>query len=102
MKAGTLSRRLFLLNSLWALVAVALIAFVLTEAYQRNAERRFSDLLTANLYILMGTVEPGKDGILSGQPDLRDARYQRFGSGWYWTVNSVQKPENRITSASLA
>ncbi|MEZ5872422.1 MAG: ATP-binding protein [Nitratireductor sp.] len=102
MKAGTLSRRLFLLNSLWALVAVALIAFVLTEAYRRNAERRFSDLLTANLYILMGTVEPGGDGTLSGQPDLRDSRYLTFGSGWYWTVSSVQKPLNRIASASLA
>ena len=102
MKAGTLSRRLFLLNSLWALIAVVLIAFVLTEAYRRNAERRFSDLLTANLYNLMGTVEPGSDGVLSGQPDLRDSRYQRFGSGWYWTVNSVQNPDNRIASASLA
>ncbi|MFZ1812895.1 MAG: HAMP domain-containing sensor histidine kinase [Rhizobiaceae bacterium] len=102
MKAGTLSRRLFLLLTFWALVSVALIAVLLTEAYRRNAERRFADLVTANLYNLMGAVEPGADGRLSGAPDLRDPRYLRFGSGWYWTVNAVSNPANRLSSPSLA
>ena len=99
---GTLSRRLFLLTSLWAVVAVALIALVLTEAYRRNAERRYAELLTANLYNLMGAIEPGPDGRLTGTPELGDSRYSLFDSGWYWSVEALADPANRIASPSLA
>jgi len=102
MRSGTLTRRLFLLTSLWAVIAVTLIAVVLTEAYRRNAERRFSELLLANLYNLMGTIEPGDDGKLTGRPELGDSRYALFGSGWHWSVESLADPRNRIVSSSLA
>ncbi|MCB1462489.1 MAG: histidine kinase [Nitratireductor sp.] len=102
MRAGTLSLRLFLLTSLWALVSVALIALVLTGAYRGNAEKRFSELLTANLYNLMASVEAGPDGRLTGTPELRDARFSNFASGWYWSVEAVSDPSNRLASASLA
>jgi signal transduction histidine kinase len=101
MRSGSLSLRLFVLMSLWALLCVALIALVLTEAYRRNAERRFSDLVAANLYNLMGSVEPGASGRLVGSPELGDARYRLFGSGWYWSVEAVADPSNRIASQSL-
>jgi signal transduction histidine kinase len=101
MRSGTLSIRLFLLMSAWALLCVALIALVLTEAYRRNAERRFSDLVAANLYNLMGSVEPGPNGRLAGNPELGDPRYRAFGSGFYWSVESVADPVNRMTSTSL-
>lgn len=102
MKPGTLSRRLFLLTSLWAIVSVALVAFLLSEAYRQNAQRRFAELVTANLYNLMGSVEPGTDGRLSGTPDLGDPRFGSFRSGWYWVVQSVSDPSDRLASASLA
>jgi signal transduction histidine kinase len=102
MKPGTLSRRLFLLTSLWAVVSIALVAFLLSEAYRQNAQRRFAELVTANLYNLMGSVEPGADGRLSGTPDLGDPRFGSFRSGWYWVVQSVSDPSNRLASASLA
>ncbi len=102
MRAGTLSLRLFLLTSVWALVSVVLIAIVLTGAYRGNAERRFGELLSANLYNLMASVEVGADGKLAGTPDLRDARFSNFGSGWYWSVEALSDPQNRLASASLA
>jgi signal transduction histidine kinase len=102
MRPGTLSRRLFLLTSLWAAVSIALVAFLLSEAYRQNAQRRFAELVTANLYNLMGSVEPGSDGRLSGTPDLGDPRFGSFRSGWYWVVQSVADPSNRLASASLA
>ncbi|MCU0791165.1 MAG: histidine kinase, partial [Nitratireductor sp.] len=102
MRQGTLSRRLILLTSLWAVLSIGLVAFLLSQAYRVNAERRFEELVTANLYNLMGAVEPGADGRLAGQPDLRDPRFLSFGSGWYWVVNSVSDPSNRLASASLA
>lgn len=102
MHSGTLSRRLFLLTSLWAAISIALVAFLLSQAYRANAERRFQELVTANLYILMGAVEPDGQGRLTGQPDLRDPRFLNFGSGWYWAVSAVSDPANRLASASLA
>ncbi len=102
MHSGTLSRRLFLLTSLWAAISIALVAFLLSQAYRANAERRFQELVTANLYILMGAVEPDAQGRLTGQPDLRDPRFLNFGSGWYWAVSAVSDPANRLASASLA
>jgi len=101
-RVETLANRLFLLTSVFALVAIALIAVVLTEAYRRNAERRFADLLTANIYNIMGSVEQGPDGRLGGAPDLRDSRYLEFGSGWYWSVESIADAANRLASVSLA
>lgn len=101
LRVDTLSLRLFLLNAVWAALSVALIALVLTAAYRQNAERRFGELLTAHLYNLMGSVEADADGRLRGAPDLRDPRYQRFGSGWYWSVEAVSDPANRLASASL-
>ena len=101
MRPGTLSLRLFVLTTAWALVSISLVAFLLSQAYRQNAERRFAELVTVNLFNLMGSVEPGADGRLSGQPDLRDPRFTRFGSGWYWSVNSESNPENRLASASL-
>ena len=101
MRPGTLSLRLFLLNSVWALLAVGLIAFVLSEAYRANAERRFTELLNAQLYSLMASVQPAPDGSLAARPDLRDPRYTTFNSGWYWSVASLAEPSNRIASASL-
>jgi len=102
MQAGTLTRRLFLLTSLWAVIAVILIGVVLGEAYRRNAEKRFGEIVTANLYNLMGSVETDEEGRLSGRPDLRDPRFLTPASGWYWSVQSLSDPENRLASLSLA
>lgn len=75
---------------------------VLGEAYRRNAEKRFGEFVTANLYNLMGTVETDEEGRLSGRPDLRDPRFLTPASGWYWSVQSLSDPQNRLASLSLA
>jgi signal transduction histidine kinase len=102
MWSGSLSLRLFALTSIFAVIAVAAIALVLSELYRVNAERRFAELLTANLYNLMGSVETGDEGRLTGRPNLGDPRFSRFGSGWYWWVGQVGNQENRLASASLS
>ncbi len=100
--SSSLTRRLFLLTSVFAIVCVGLIAIVLNNAYRNNAERRFSELVTANLYNLLGSVESDQDGNISGTPNLGDARFLNIGSGWYWSVESLSDPSNKITSTSLA
>ena len=101
-RSSSLTRRLFLLTSVFAIVCVGLIAIVLNNAYRNNAERRFGALVTANLYNLLGSVESEDDGKISGTPNLGDARFLNIGSGWYWSVKSLNDPTIKITSRSLA
>lgn len=98
----TLASRLFVLTSLWAIFAIALIAWLISQTYRTNAEESLSARLTANLYIIMGAVSSDAAGRLVGRPDLRDSRFQSFQSGYYWTVGEVARPQNTIRSISLA
>lgn len=102
MFGNTLSGRLFLLSSFWAVFSIALIAFFISNGYRNSAEARLTQLLSANLYNLMGVIEPDEAGKLSGLPDLRDARFLNFQSGYYWSVVEINNPENRVSSVSLA
>jgi signal transduction histidine kinase len=102
MQPRTLAARLFLLTALWSVVAIAMIAFFVSQNYRATAERNLAERLTANLYNIMGTVSRDGDGKLTGLPDLRDARYQLFMSGYYWNVREVGKPANTLRSTSLA
>lgn len=97
----TLSARLFFLSSIWAIISVSAVAFFISNGYRDNAERRLQELLTANIYALMANVEPDVDGKLIGSPDLRDARFLKFQSGFYWSVTEMKKSTNRLVSASL-
>lgn len=102
LRPKTLSARLFLLSSFVALIGVAIVAFAISTDYRRNTENRFQELLAANAYNLMGTIEVDEDGTLTGFPNLGDARYTRFDSGWYWSVEKISSPAIRLTSPSLA
>ncbi|MBL1406816.1 MAG: HAMP domain-containing histidine kinase, partial [Rhizobiales bacterium] len=97
----TLSARLFILSSIWAIVSVSAVAFFISTGYRDNSERRLQELLTANIYALMANVEPDKDGKLIGSPDLRDARFLKFQSGFYWSVTEMKNPSNLLVSTSL-
>lgn len=97
----TLSTRLFILSSIWAIVSVAVVAFFISSGYRDSVERRLQELLTANLYALMANIEPDNAGKLMGSPDLRDARFLKFQSGFYWSVTEIKNPSNRMASASL-
>lgn len=99
---NTLSARLFAFASLAAVVGIAIVALVISNEYRSNAEARLNDLLTANVFNLMGSVEVSETGRLQGQPDLGDARYRLFDSGWYWSVSKVGTPSTQISSPSLS
>ena len=83
------------------LVSLAIVAILVSRDYRSTVEKQFEDLITANLYTLMGAIKPGGDGQLTGEPQLGDARYQQYHSGWYWTVNSLGSKSTSISSPSL-
>lgn len=99
---NTLAWRLFLLSSLAALIGVAAVGFFISENFRNSAEKRLQDVLTANVFNLMGTVQLDDNGRLTGFPDLGESRYSLFDSGWYWSVEQQGQIENRLASASLA
>ncbi len=101
MKTNTLSFRLFFFTSLWMLFSLAIVALLVSQDYRRTVEKQFENLITANLYNLMGSIKRGEDGALSGVPQLGDSRYKQFHSGWYWTVNSVGSETPALSSSSL-
>jgi len=70
MRAGTLSGRLFLILSVWTVIAVTVIGFLISADYRNNAEQRFEKILVANVYALMGSIRQEDDGKLVGSPDL--------------------------------
>ncbi|MBL4599713.1 MAG: GHKL domain-containing protein [Rhizobiaceae bacterium] len=100
--AGTLSGRLFLILSVWTVIAVTIIGILIAADYRNSAEQRFEKILVANVYALMGAIRQEENGNLSGSPDLGDARFQQFNSGWYWLIQSTKKPENKTSSRSLS
>ena len=97
-----LSIRLFVLSSIIALFGVLMIAFVISADYRRNAEAKQNEVLVANVYNLMGTVGVDESGQLTGYPELGDARYNLFDSGFYWSVEKVDDQSVLITSPSLS
>jgi len=99
---NTLAWRLFLLSSLAALVGIAIVAFFISSNYRNGAEARLQDVLTANVFNLMGNVQIDDDNKLMGFPNLGDSRYSLFDSGWYWSVQQVGEVENRLASPSLS
>lgn len=97
----TLAARLFLLTALWAVLSTAVVAWLISDNYRTSVEKNLTERLTANLYNLMGSVSRAPDGKISGRPDLRDSRFQRFQSGYYWSVTEVADADNTLSSTSL-
>ncbi len=97
----TLAARLFTLTAIWAIFAIALVAWFISNNYRDSVETNLAQRLTANLYNIMGSISLDENGRLIGRPDLRDSRFQAFQSGYYWSVVEVNDPTNQISSASL-
>ena len=51
-----------------AVLGVAAVAFIINLEYRRNAEERLSELLVANVFALMGSVNIDDTGAPAGFP----------------------------------
>ena len=89
MRLDSLAARTLILSSLWAVIAVLLIAYVIIALYRSEAEKSFDNLLSAHLFNLISAVGVSDSGDLTGAPDLGDLSYTRPLSGWYWAVEPV-------------
>jgi signal transduction histidine kinase len=85
----SLTFRVIALSTVWAVLALIVIATVISTLYRQASERAFDSLLSAHLFNLIGSVSVTDAGQLTGSPDLGDLRFAEPESGWYWSVEPV-------------
>ncbi|WP_340159835.1 HAMP domain-containing sensor histidine kinase [uncultured Hoeflea sp.] len=102
MKGGSLTARVLLFASVWAVIALVAIAIVISQLYRAGSERAFGDLLRAHLNSVINAVTISDDGQLSGNPQLGDLVFDQPGSGWIWLVEPLGDLDSpRLASISI-
>ncbi len=97
----SLATRVITFSTIWAILALVVIATVVSTLFREASERGFDSLLSANLFNLVASVGADEGGNLTGTPELGDERYLTPDSGWYWSVEPQTaglKGELRSTS----
>jgi len=99
----TLTFRIVAVSSIWAIVALIVIATIITALFRQVSHRGFETVLSAHLFNLIASVNANEDGWISGSPNLGDLRFSEPLSGWYWSVEPVSEGlTNTLRSSSLA
>ncbi|WEX11937.1 ATP-binding protein [Chelativorans sp. AA-79] len=97
-----LTFRVVAFSSIWAIIALVVIATVISTLFRQVSERGFDNVLSAHLFNLIASVSATDDGRLVGSPNLGDLRFSEPLSGWYWAVEPVSEAlRNRLHSPSL-
>ncbi|WP_309084090.1 ATP-binding protein [Chelativorans sp.] len=98
----TLTFRVVAFSSIWAIIALVVIATVISALFRQVSERGFDNVLSAHLFNLIASVSATEDGRLVGSPNLGDLRFSEPLSGWYWSVEPASEAlRNRLQSPSL-
>ncbi|CBI76066.1 sensor histidine kinase [Bartonella clarridgeiae 73] len=98
----SLSLRVMILSTLWAIISLSSISAVSILFYQRSSEQSLERILSSQLYSLIAAVTVTSEGYLRGKPEFGDIRYSDPTSGWYWEVFSVSPNlHGRLVSRSL-
>ena len=66
----SLTFRVIAFSTIWAVLALIVIATIISTLYRQASERGFESLLSAHLFNLIGSVGISEDGRLTGSPDL--------------------------------
>lgn len=99
----SLAFRVVAFSSLWAMVALVVIATVISGLFREVSEKGFEGLLSAHLFNLISSVQVNDDGVLSGSANLGDLRFLITDSGWYWAVEPASPGvTGELTSLSLS
>ena len=98
----SLALRVVAFSTVWAVIALMLIATVITSLYNSASIASFERVLAANLFNLIGAVGLNDDGSLEGAPEFGDIRFSVPNSGWYWAVEPIVEGKlTRMTSPSM-
>lgn len=87
--ARSLTFRVLVLATLWSMVALVVIALVISTLYRRSAEASFQDLVRAQLYNVINSISIDENFQLTGTPQLGDLRFSQPQTGWYWIIEPI-------------
>lgn len=101
---NSLTVRVLLYTTLWALIGLVIIGFVISGLYTRGAERNLQDLLRTQLYSVVNSISiKADDKSLQGDPPMNDLAFQQPASGWYWEAIPLgDYKADRRTSDNMA
>jgi signal transduction histidine kinase len=86
---GSIAASLFWLSAGWLIVALLATAILLTELYSRALDTSLTETLEFHVETLVDRVLT-VDDLRSEAVRLGDPRFDRTGSGWYWTIRDDQ------------
>ncbi|KQV44527.1 MULTISPECIES: HAMP domain-containing sensor histidine kinase [unclassified Rhizobium] len=89
MKPQSLTARVLLVSTIWAVAALVVIGVVISTLYRQGSERGFQDLLRAQLYNVINSIVVNDKSVLAGSPQLGDLRFSQPQTGWYWIVEPI-------------
>ena len=99
----SLTARVLTVATVWAVIALFVVAVLISTLYRTGVERSFQELLRAQLYNVINSITLSESGALDGAPQLGDLRFSQPGSGWYWIVDVIEGPQaERLASVSLS
>ncbi|WP_246249061.1 ATP-binding protein [Chelativorans alearense] len=94
--------RVVAFSSIWAIIALVVIATVISTLFRQVSNRGFEEVLSAHLFNLIASVSASGAGSLVGSPNLGDLRFSEPLSGWYWSVEPASEAlRNLLRSPSL-
>jgi signal transduction histidine kinase len=100
-KVRSLTNRVLTIATLWAVIALVVIAFIISTLYRQGTERGFKEVLRAQLYNVVNSVSISAEGRLEGNPQFGDLRYAQPQTGWYWIVDPLGEDSARLASVSI-
>ncbi|MFP5075720.1 ATP-binding protein [Rhizobium sp. YIM 134829] len=89
MRLQSLTARVLLVSTIWAVAALVVIGVVISTLYRQGSERGFQDLLRAQLYNVINSTSVNDKQVLAGSPQLGDLRFSQPQTGWYWIVEPI-------------
>ncbi|MGF6253258.1 ATP-binding protein [Ensifer sp. LBL] len=89
MAIRSLTARVLVVSTVWAVVSLVVIGVVISELYRQGSERGFKDLLRAQLFNVVNSISVNERTVLSGSPQLGDLRFSQPQTGWYWVVDPI-------------
>ena len=99
----SLAVRVIAFSSFWAIIALVVIATIISALFRQVSERGFDSVLSAYLNNVIGSVGLAAEGTLQGSPNLDDLRFLQPQSGWYWAVEPLTDDLGRaLRSPSMA
>jgi signal transduction histidine kinase len=101
-RINSLSFRLFVLATVWSLLALFAAGAYLEADYRVRAEDGHLAFLDLHLLNIVATTSVAEDGSLSSAGEGGDGRFMSLHSGWYWQVGPVEDGGPTMTSPSLA